>query len=332
MTGAFEHTLPNRGEDIGEFSSDNPPNEASSELFALSAYLAERAANEGGERDDLAEFARTKLKECWREVRQASFSPWTFYRMGVSYLYLNKPYPALAACAKALQLSNTESVIDAAYDALSVLDAREEELAGYEWMHRLLLIGAAGRFHAPGALSELQVLASPGGAPIVPPVTILAGGCTTDDDASFDVFRPLVIEAFRTYAGTIISGGTPIGISSIAGDVQEAFPESIHTIGYAPHGVTPLDDRYYEIRLTPDSDFSATEPIQYLVRPRRLRRFALGGAGIRHRRRLNIRERIQDGIGPRRVRRRARGKRSRGEKASAQPALAGIAGARVRSR
>jgi hypothetical protein len=262
--GAFEHTLPNRGDDIGEFTSDDPPSEASSELFALSAQLVERAAREGGTRDKLDEFARTKLKEGWREAHQAPFSPWTFYRMAVSYLYLSKPYPALAACAKALQLSNSESVINAAHDALSVLDACEEELVGYEWLRRLLLIGAAGRFHASRALSELQLLALPE-APIAPPVTILAGGCRADDDACFVVFRPLVIEAFRTYTGTIISGGTPIGVSSMAGDVQEAFPESIHAIGYVPRGVTntPLDHRYNEIRLTPNSDFSAMEVIQY---------------------------------------------------------------------
>jgi hypothetical protein len=209
--------------------------------------------------------------------------------MGVSYLYLTKPYPAFAACAKALQLSNTESVIDAAYDALSVLDACEGELVGYEWMRRLLLIGAAGRFHAPGALSELQVLSSKGAPPIAPPVTILAGGSRADDAARLAGFRPLVIDAFRTYTGTIISGGTRIGVSSLAGDVQEAFPESIHAIGYVPRGVKkfPLDDRYHEIRLTPNSDFSVTEVTQYWcdlvasgVSPSQVKVFGIDGGSI----------------------------------------------------
>ena len=70
MAGAFEHTLPNRGDDIGEFTSDDPPNEASSEPFALSVQLAERAARDNGEQE-LIEFARTNVKECWREARQA---------------------------------------------------------------------------------------------------------------------------------------------------------------------------------------------------------------------------------------------------------------------
>jgi hypothetical protein len=209
--------------------------------------------------------------------------------MGVSYLYLTKPYPAFAACAKALQLSNTESVIDAAYDALSVLDECEAELIGYEWLRRLLLIGAAGRFHAPGARSELQVLASQEAPPIAPPVTILAGGSRADDHAVIARFRPLVIDAFRTYTGTIISGGTRVGVSSLAGDVQEAFPESIHTIGYVPRGVkgVPLDDRYREIRLTSESDFSVMEVIQYWcdlvtsgVLPSQVKVFGIDGGSI----------------------------------------------------
>jgi hypothetical protein len=255
----------------------------------LSVHLAELGAPDSSERDDVVEFARTKLKECWREARQPPLSPWTFYRMGVSYLYLDKPYSAFAACAKALQLSNTDSVINAAYDALSVVDAGEGKLVGCGWMRRLLLIGAAGRFHAPDALSELQVLASRGAPPIAPPVTILAGGSRADDDAYFAVFRPLVIDAFRAYTGTIISGGTRVGISSLAGDVQEAFPESIHAIGYVPRGIThtPLDDRYREIRLTPYADFSVMEVIQYWcdlvasgVLPSQVKVFGIDGGPI----------------------------------------------------
>ena len=288
-SGAFKYTLANRGDHVGEFSSDDPPNEASSELFALSVHLAERGVRDSGQQGEVVEFARTTLKECWREARQPPLSPWTFYRMGVSYLYLNKPYSAFAACAKALQLSNTQSVINAAYDALSVIDASDEELVACGWMRRLLLIGTAGRFHAPGALSELQVLASQGAPPIAPPVTILAGGCRANDDARLPVFRPLVIDAFRAYTGTIISGGTRIGVCSLAGDVQEAFPESIHAIGYVPRGVTdtPLDDRYREIRLTPDSDFSVTEVTQYWcdlvasgVSPSQVKVFGIDGGSI----------------------------------------------------
>ena len=129
-------------------SSNYADDDASSELFALSAALAHRRARDDVEHGEIKEFARTKLKEYWTEARQGPPNSWTFYRMGLAYLYLNKPYPAFAACAKALQLSGSELVLDAAYDALSALDECEEGLIGCEWLRRLLLIGAAGRFQS----------------------------------------------------------------------------------------------------------------------------------------------------------------------------------------
>ena len=230
----------------------------------MSAHLADRGARDDDERGEIREFARTKLKEYWTEARRGTPTPWTFYRMGLTYLYLKKPYPAFAACAKALQLSRSELVLDAAYDALSAFDECEEGLTGCEWLRRLLLIGAAGKFQSMSALSRIQVLAS-NAPPITPPVTIFAGGCKADDHGYFSIFRPLLLQAFSTYAGTIISGGTALGVSSLAGDVQEAYPASIHTIGYVPRDMTevPVDDRYADIRRTPSAQFSALEAIQY---------------------------------------------------------------------
>jgi hypothetical protein len=71
--------------------------------------------------------------------------------------------------------------------------------------------------------------------------------------------------------------------------VQEAFPESIHTIGYVPRGVkgVPLDDRYREIRLTSESDFSVMEVVQYWcdlvtsgVLPSQVKVFGIDGGSI----------------------------------------------------
>ncbi len=252
----------------------------------MSAHLADRGGRLRGEHSEIAEFARTKLKECWAEAREGTPTPWTFYRMGLSYLYLNKPYPAFAACAKAIQLSESASVLDAAHHALRALD--ECEVTGCEWLRRLLLIGAAGKFHSVAALSHIRVLASDA-PPIAPPVTVFAGGCKEDDHDYFALFRPLMLQAFSTYTGTIISGGTAIGVSSLAGDVQEAFPEAIHSIGFVPRDTAeaPVDDRYREIRYTPGADFSAMEPIQYWcdliasgVLPAHVRLFGIDGGPI----------------------------------------------------
>jgi hypothetical protein len=269
-------------------SSNFTDDDAASELFALSAHLAHRRVSDNVEGSEVREFARVKLKECWTEARQSPPNPWTFYRMSIAYLHLKKPYPAFAACAKALHLSRSELVLDAAYDALSALDECEEGLIGCEWLRRLLLIGAAGKFQSMSALARIQVLAS-NASPIKPPVTIFAGGCKADDHSYFSVFRPLMLQAFSTYTGTIISGGTARGVSALAGDVQEAYPTSIHSIGYVPRDMTevPIDDRYREIRHTPGAEFSAMEVIQYWcdliasgVPPTHVKVFGIDGGSI----------------------------------------------------
>jgi len=254
----------------------------------LSARLSLHRTDDGGERSEIIRVARTKLKECWTEVRHGAPTPWTFYRMGLTYLYLRKPYPAFAAYAKALQLSGSELVLDAAYEALSVLAECEEGLVGCEWLRRLLLIGAAGKFQSCSARAHIRELAS-NAPPIKPPVTIFAGGCRADDSECFLGYHPLVLQAFGTYTGTIISGGTAFGVCSLAGDVQEAYPESIHAIGYVPGNMTgaPVDDRYYEIRRTSGAKFSALEAIQYWcdlissgVPPGHVKVFGIGGGSI----------------------------------------------------
>ncbi len=249
---------------MAKLSSNYTNDDEASELFALSARLAHQRASDNVESSEITELARTKLKEYWTEARQSAPNPWTFYRMSLAYLYLRKPYPAFAACAKALQLSGSELILDAAYDALSALDECEEGLAGCEWLRRLLLIGAAGKFQSMSARARIQVLAT-NAPPIKPPVTIFAGGCRADNHSCLLIFRPIVLQAFSTYTGTIISGGTASGVCSLAGDVQEANPASVHSIGYVPHDMTevPIDDRYREIRRTPGAEFSAMEVIQY---------------------------------------------------------------------
>ena len=56
---------------------------------------------------------------------------------------------------------------------------------------------------------------------ILGPVVIVAGGCDTRIDKRLGDYRQLLIEAFKDYRGTIISGGTTAGISGLVGDVQE---------------------------------------------------------------------------------------------------------------
>ena len=99
------------------------------------------------------------------------------------------------------------------------------------------------------------------------PVVIVAGGCDARFEQQVQAYRDLMVEAFRGYQGTIVSGGTLAGVSRIVGDVQEAYPESVRTIGYVPGGDlrsfgTERDPRYAEIRRSERPGFSVLGPLE----------------------------------------------------------------------
>jgi hypothetical protein len=81
-------------------------------------------------------------------------------------------------------------------------------------------------------------------------------------------YKDMLIEAFRGFRGTIISGGTTQGISGLVGGLRKKYSDAIHTIGYLPRMV-PTDAtvdkdplKYKEIRYTEGSGFTPLEPLQ----------------------------------------------------------------------
>jgi hypothetical protein len=136
------------------------------------------------------------------------------------------------------------------------------------------------------------------------PVTVVAGGYDSRGEAYAANYRGLMLEAFKGYKGTLISGGTDGGISRVVGDVQERYPE-LHTIGFVPC-VLPsdaaVDQRYCEIRPTDGEGFNPSEPLQYWidligsnVSPTSVKLLGIDGdniAGIEYRLALALRARV----------------------------------------
>ena len=83
-----------------------------------------------------------------------------------------------------------------------------------------------------------------------------------------DEYQQLLLDAFKGFRGTIISGGTTAGISGLVGKVQTANLKTISSIGYVP-GALPagaeLDPHYQLVRATEGQDFSPLEPLQYWI-------------------------------------------------------------------
>ncbi len=219
--------------------------------------------------------------------------PWAFYMMGKFYLLLGKPYKSLEAYTKAVQLSPAPWMIGTALSSLERLKKVHYELSGYEWARRLLLIGRAvmARKRAKEAIEEfekaeeeekakkvkeqkqkgkeateeIRKLASGQSKPIQGPVVIVVGGCDPSIEQQMKSYKELMLDGFKDYSGTIISGGTMEGVSGLVGDVGEEHPETIRTLSYLPKLIpadATLDKRYSEIRKTGGSGFSPLEPLQ----------------------------------------------------------------------
>jgi len=206
------------------------------------------------------------IQRCYDQVAVGVNMPWAFYDIGKFYLLLNKPDESLIAYARAIQKSPKGWMIETSFRSLKRLAEVREKLSGYEWVKRLLLLGWALKSGKDEVINEVRMLAS--GNLISGPVVILTGGCDQMDKMAVNRYQELLLEAFRDFRGTVISGGTNSGVSGLVGRVQETYPDDIYTIGYLPKFALSrgmVDNRYKELRYTESEDFSPLEFLQVWV-------------------------------------------------------------------
>lgn len=191
--------------------------------------------------------------------------PEVYFCAGLFLMMLNRSYESIEYYSRAIHFCNSLETIGASIETLKMFEIAKSKPDGYEWIHRLLLLGAATRYQCPSSLAKLKRLASKG--KIGPPVVIMAGGCDPSSEKQMKRHGELLIEGFQEFNGTIISGGTTQGISGLAGEVGLRYP-AIHTIGYVPKMIpsdATVDNdtrRYREIRTTTGEDFTPLEPLQ----------------------------------------------------------------------
>ena len=203
------------------------------------------------------------IQRCNDYVHAGVNLPAAWFNKGLFYLLLGEPHQSLNAYAKAIQLSVSGHVIEAALEDLERLKPVRQGLAGYEWMHRLLLLGLAARFPNARINRTIKRLAS-GAAPLEGPVVIAVGGTYTKVEEQMRSYRSLLLSAFKHFEGALVSGGTTAGISGLVGSVQATYGDAVRTLSYVPQnprGVT-IDHRYTEIRRTEGDDFTLLEPLQ----------------------------------------------------------------------
>jgi len=119
---------------------------------------------------------------------------------------------------------------------------------------------------------------------------ILVGSCDADSEKQMAGYRSLLLDAFSKHRGTIISGGTTAGVAGLVGEIQEAYPTKIHTIGYIPRSTSfrvEADPRYRTLRETTSDTFALPCPLKYWadivanqIEPSHVKLIGIGGGAI----------------------------------------------------
>lgn len=188
--------------------------------------------------------------------------PESWFRLGVERLRKGQPHESLAAYAAGVSIARIEN-LEAALRELEQLPPDTILEPGREWARRLLRVAQMVR--DPRSVPRLGIsrdveIESAGS------FVIIAGGTAAVEAKRIEKYRRFLVEGFRDYGGTIISGGTPAGIAGLVGELQVIYGDQLFTIGYLPSVIAPdveIDNRYRELRRTSGYGFSPLESIQY---------------------------------------------------------------------
>lgn len=208
------------------------------------------------------------IRRCRDQIDVGMNLPWAFFDVGKFHLLMGKPYESLTSYAKAVEMSTASFMIETSRASVHRLAVVKDKVPGYVWAERLLLVGQAARYPDEGLIRELTSLASPHSKAPSSPVAIVAGGSDLDNKQLVQDYRQVLLDGFRDFRGTVVSGGTASGVGRLVGELKERHLNAISAIGYAPHtlpaGVLE-DDRYDEVRRTGGDSFSPLQPLQYWI-------------------------------------------------------------------
>jgi len=235
---------------------------------------------------------RTAIGTCGEHIRNGTEMPYAAFTAGRLHLLLDEVDEALGSYARGIQhvLACTACVppdIFAAEERWLVLVTNPDPLSGgYRWAMDLLHL--AGRLQASEAEPSCET------GKIKMPILIVAGGATSLQPGQEDTLRPMLVEAFTGFAGTVFSGGTRVGVPGCVGEAAETVApcgkRPFTLIGYIPRvrpGDAPEDARYDRCVECGEQGFSAeqilrnwTDILAAGVRPEDVRLLGFGGGSL----------------------------------------------------
>src|SRR5262249_9152083 len=150
---------------------------------------------------------------CRKQAEVGVNRPWAYFDLGKFQLMLHRPVEALDYYAQGVADSTAAFFLDSALGSFPILAGAK--LEGLDWCRDFLKLAKAIRF---GELAPDLPPATPEAASLTGPVVIVAGYC---GQPASDAHRGLLMDTFRDFKGTILSGGTEAGISAVVGELQK---------------------------------------------------------------------------------------------------------------
>jgi ppGpp synthetase/RelA/SpoT-type nucleotidyltranferase len=225
---------------------------------------------------------RRVMEHCQKEIEGGVNLPIAWSCLGIFQLLLGEPFAALQSLTQVLTLCGKPTtevppsaqpcaagrVLRRTQQTLQHLHCIRENLRGFDWFERLLLLGLVVLVKDEAANDELRRLASWGsGKPHLEKndaVLILSGGCAPEVQEAVNTFRPQLQSAVKGLPLTLLSGGTRMGISGLAGDIAARSRGQIRGFGYLPNRLFAQADetRFAALFESKGKEFTPLDPLQ----------------------------------------------------------------------
>jgi ppGpp synthetase/RelA/SpoT-type nucleotidyltranferase len=182
---------------------------------------------------------RTAIREAVKTCRKHAVAgielPYAYFTGGRLNLLLGDTYAALGCYARGIQhcLAGLHCIPDAMFAGEMdwLINAYRGDEIPQQCRYVIELLSLAKEIEDGNAqantLSSLQA-----------PVLIIAGGAAGMDAKTLEAIRPLLLAGLADFSGTVIAGGTTVGvpgcIGDIAGDLANENKKHFKLIGYLP--------------------------------------------------------------------------------------------------
>jgi ppGpp synthetase/RelA/SpoT-type nucleotidyltranferase len=247
-----------------------------------------------GLRSALSPSMTLAIRKCRDHIEAGIEVPWSFIAIGRLELLLDHPFESLAAYAKVIQLCLEKdsavppSALENEIVFMQRINRGRDMPEHHAWVYTLLLLGRLVWTGQPSAdLSASR-------RSFTKPVVILAGGSAAAAQEAVDRCQATVLKAFKSFKGTIISGGTESGVPGLAGEIAAAQGAQqgglLQVLGYIPRQIPwdqPVDRRYTEHVPSDGRSYGAGHTLLYWtdlilagVEPKEVRLLGIDGGKI----------------------------------------------------